>query len=489
MPLFWLSIAFLAGLVLGASLLWNGIAWGSIAGALILAALIERRFLFRTAWYPHWLRLARVPLGLVLAALALGGLRFITSQPVVTEADLAWYNHTVSYHLSGVIQEPPERSEKTDTLVVAIDRISLTAGGETRQVRGLALVRLAVGQAWRYGDRIELEGAPTAPQKGQNLSYSDALARHSIYTELNYPKARLVGHNAGSPFWAAVYELREKCLQTVNRLLPQPEASLLAGVVLGSVRDMPPAVVEAFRDTGTAHIIAVSGFNIAIISGLFIQVLGRLMRARYAVPLTILAIGGYALLTGAAPSVVRAAIMGGMGLIGPLLGRRQAGVNTLVFTAGIMCLLSPGLPWDISFQLSFAATLGLILFADPLQRGFYPAGRALDARAIRPPPGGAGGRIFSVHPGRADLHPAGHGGSFRAGLAQRRAGQPFDSTGPAPGDDPGLVGPGVGAGLLPIGPARGRVGLAAAGLYHPGRRMAGSPAFWRSSIWARSAWV
>ena len=384
MPLFWLSSAFLAGLVLGASLLWNGTAWAGIAGIFVLAALIERRYLSRTAWYPKWMRLARLPVSLVLAALALGGLRFITSQPVVTEADLAWYNHTVSYHLTGVIQEPSERSEKTDTLVVAVDQISLAINGESRQVRGLALVRLAVGQAWRYGDRIELEGAPIAPQKGQILSYSDALARHSIYTELNYPRARLAARNAGSPFWAFIYDLREQCLQTVNRLLPQPESALLAGILLGSVRDLPPAVVKAFQDTGTAHIIAVSGFNIAIISGLFIQVLGRIMRARYAVPLTILAIGGYALLTGAAPSVVRAAIMGGMGLIGPLLGRRQAGLNTLVFTAGVMCLLSPGLPWDISFQLSFAATLGLVLFADPLQRGFSRlAGRWISAPLAR----------------------------------------------------------------------------------------------------------
>ena len=370
MPLFWLSIAFLVGLVLGANLLWNWTAWAGIAGIFVLEALIERRFLSHLTWYPAWRGLAHLPIGLVMAALALGGLRFMTAQPVITDADLGWYNNTTSYRLTGVIQAPPEKSEKTVTLVVAFEEMATLDGGDPRPIRGQAKVRLTSGQSWRYGDRIELEGSPIAPQDSAGFSYSDYLARRDIFTELNYPKARLVARDAGSPFWAVVYEVREQCIQTVNQLLPQPEAALLAGILLGSVRDLPQSVVKAFQDTGTAHIIAVSGFNIAIVSGLFIQILSRLMRARYAVPLTILAISAYSLLTGATPSVVRAAIMGGVGLIGPLLGRRQAGVNTLIFTAGVMGLLSPSLPWDISFQLSFAATLGLVLFADPLQRGF-----------------------------------------------------------------------------------------------------------------------
>ena len=114
----------------------------------------------------------------------------------------------------------------------------------------------------------------------------------------------------------------------------------------------------------------ICGFNVAIISGLFVKLLGRLLRARFAIPLAMLAVTGYTLLTGASPSVVRAAVMGVIGMGGPLLGRSQVGANSLTFTAAVMCLFNPTLPWDLSFQLSFMATLGLVLFADSLQQIF-----------------------------------------------------------------------------------------------------------------------
>jgi competence protein ComEC len=86
--------------------------------------------------------------------------------------------------------------------------------------------------------------------------------------------------------------------------------------------------------------------------------------------LAILAIAAYTVLVGAQASVVRAAIMGSIGLVGQAIGRRQAGANTLVFTAATMCAFNPGVLGDAGFLLSFFATLGLILYAEPLQTWF-----------------------------------------------------------------------------------------------------------------------
>ena len=135
-------------------------------------------------------------------------------------------------------------------------------------------------------------------------------------------------------------------------------------------------MTEAFQQTGTAHIIAISGFNISILAGLFVRGFGRFTRRWVAVVLALLSISFYTLLVGAQPSVVRAAIMGAVGLFGPLLGRRQVGANSLAFVAALMCLFDPTLPWDISFQLSFSGTLGLVLFADPLLNGLRACWRA-----------------------------------------------------------------------------------------------------------------
>jgi competence protein ComEC len=101
--------------------------------------------------------------------------------------------------------------------------------------------------------------------------------------------------------------------------------------------------------------------------------MGSFLSRWWILALTVLAIAGYTILAGAGASVVRAAIMGSLALVGAQLGRRSsglAGFNTLAFTAAVMSLFNPLLPWDASFQLSFAATLGLMLYAAPLQDGF-----------------------------------------------------------------------------------------------------------------------
>lgn len=104
-----------------------------------------------------------------------------------------------------------------------------------------------------------------------------------------------------------------------------------------------------------------------------------------------LAILLYTGLVGASASVVRAAIMAWMGLIGEQIGRRQTGLNSLAFTGAVMCLITPSLPWDVSFQLTFMATLGLVLYATPMQEAFERwAARRLPAAWVQPTAGPVG---------------------------------------------------------------------------------------------------
>jgi competence protein ComEC len=103
-----------------------------------------------------------------------------------------------------------------------------------------------------------------------------------------------------------------------------------------------------------------------LFSILFFKVVSRLWAPLF----VIVGISAYTLMVGAGPSVVRAAIMAGLSLFGVQIGRRQGGLTTLAFTAAVMCLFNPALLYDVSFQLSFTATLGLVLFADRLQQGF-----------------------------------------------------------------------------------------------------------------------
>jgi competence protein ComEC len=149
---------------------------------------------------------------------------------------------------------------------------------------------------------------------------------------------------------------------------------------LGIESGIPQDVVEAFNVTGTSHIIAISGFNFAIIAGLLAVAAGRWLGRWRGMLAALVGIALYALFVGGGAAVVRAAIMGGFAVFARQVGRRQHGLNSLAFIAALMALADPHVLWDVGFQLSFAATLGLVLYAEPLTGAFV----AFASRRIRP---------------------------------------------------------------------------------------------------------
>jgi competence protein ComEC len=164
---------------------------------------------------------------------------------------------------------------------------------------------------------------------------------------------------------AALYSFKQRSLDNIYRMFPDPESSLLAGILLGVDTGLTSELQQAFKNTGTAHIIAISGFNISIIAGIFFAFFSRFLGDRRGAVLAILGIALYTVLVGADAAVVRAAVMGGLALFARQVGRRQVGLNTLLAVAALMCVWNPLYIWDVGFQLSFFATLGLILYATP----------------------------------------------------------------------------------------------------------------------------
>ena len=217
---------------------------------------------------------------------------------------------------------------------------------------------------------MELEGSPVDPPQSGDFSYRDYLARKGIYTYLAYPLIRVTADPSGGGLMAAVYRLRAAGVALVMRLFPAPESHLLAGILLGADAGMPAALTAAFQATGTAHIIAISGFNMAVLSGLFLGLFSKLLTRWWAALAAVVALAGYSLLVGGGASVLRAAIMCALAIAAAQIGRSAGAFNALMLSAGVMCLFDPNLPWDVSFQLTFAATAGLMLYAGPLQGWF-----------------------------------------------------------------------------------------------------------------------
>ena len=217
----------------------------------------------RFAWYLSYRERSHLALAVLLAAACLGIVRFQSAQRTMTESDLAWYNGRGEFRLEGVIQQPPQVQESRVRLLLSVDQLTqVLAGqpqGEPRTVSGLTLAYLPLSREWRYGDRIQLSGMPKTPEIEGSDYYHDYLARQGIHTTLGFSTARLIAHDQGSWFWAALYDFRALADRTIVRLLPQPESALLAGILLGDDSALPTKVADAFRATGITHIIAVSG--------------------------------------------------------------------------------------------------------------------------------------------------------------------------------------------------------------------------------------
>jgi competence protein ComEC len=357
LPLLWLCTSFLAGIVLASQVALPLWIW-------LLLAVVVTGALFLLRRQPNWL------LRFLFAAiciLLLGSARFQASQQVIGPDDLAYSNDTGNVvEVRGVLEKPVLQKDGYVELLVRAEEITFP-NGTSQQITGLLLARTESGANLNYGDRLLLSGELTTPAVYEDFSYRDYLARKNVYTLIPFAAVEKLESGKGNPIWATLYALRQHGVETLYRIYPAREASLLAGILLGDESGISQSVQTAFNNTGTRHIIAISGFNISIIAGLFLALFGKLLGARRGAWAAGIGIGIYTLLVGADAAVVRAAIMGILALVALQTGRQSFALNALAFSAAMMALVNPLVIWDVGFQLSFAATLGIILYAEPFR--------------------------------------------------------------------------------------------------------------------------
>ncbi|MBM3933858.1 MAG: DNA internalization-related competence protein ComEC/Rec2 [SAR202 cluster bacterium] len=275
----------------------------------------------------------------------------------------------------GVIVSDPEPAGSATRFRVAVDSVHVC--GEWRQAGGDALVTARPSAElvlhrdapyFRYGDRVLLDGELEAPPTLGGFDYATFLDRQGITAVVSFPRVDLLGEGRGQPVYQALFPLRRSLAESLERLMPEPEASLAVALLLGIRSSMPADTVQEFRDTGTAHIIAISGMHIALILVLSLAVsrwaLGR--RGHYYLLPPLLLVWSYSMLAGLSPSVARAAIMGTVYLAAYALGRPRTILPALGGAAAIMAALDPMVLWSVSFQLSFAAMAGIAVIATPL---------------------------------------------------------------------------------------------------------------------------
>jgi len=241
---------------------------------------------------------------------------------------------------------------------------------------GKILLIMPLEPSFDYGDELNISCNLSAPkdQIDSTFSYRQYLAKDNIYSICSGPKILGVEKDKqGNIFIKKILKLKNIVQERVNLLWPEPESTLVGGILYGSRSGFSEDLKSDFNRAGITHIVAVSGYNVTIIAQwlLVIFIFLGLWR-RQAFWGVVLMIFLFVIFTGASASVVRAGFMGVLVLIAGQMGRMSRIGNVLAVTAGVMILLNPFiLIWDAGFQLSFLATLGLV-YISPLLEHFHP---------------------------------------------------------------------------------------------------------------------
>ncbi|MCF6276367.1 MAG: ComEC family competence protein [Candidatus Magasanikbacteria bacterium] len=260
-----------------------------------------------------------------------------------------------------VIQEPDIRVDSV-RYVVNVEKVDKKVG------EGRVYFKSELYPRYEYGDKLEIYCKIKKPTKIEDFNFDKYLALKKVFAYCGVPQIRKIGEDEGNILMSSVLSVKNTFAQKINRLWHEPNASFVAGLLYG-YRGGLGELQEDFNTTGVTHIVAISGYNIAIIGAIFIVILSFLRIPRKkAFWIIISGIGVFVLFAGASASVVRAGIMGLLVLLAKQLGRMSHPINLLLFTAVAMVLHNPYvLIWDAGFQLSFVATAGLIYLTPKLE--------------------------------------------------------------------------------------------------------------------------
>jgi competence protein ComEC len=226
-----------------------------------------------------------------------------------------------------------------------------------------ALVSAREPPYFKYGDTLKLQGNLQRPEPIEDFDYPSYLASQSISAVLWSREVEWVQGLPPASWRTRVFDLRRELSQSLELALPPDQSAVAQALLLGLRGQLPSDVVEDFRNTGTSHLLAISGLHVGVLLvmalGAATWLMGKQHLAYLLLPLA--AIWLYALTSGMPVSVVRAAIMGSLYLLALAVGRPQSALPPLALSALLITALEPRALTQISFQLSFAAMAGIIL--------------------------------------------------------------------------------------------------------------------------------
>ena len=342
---------------------WPVVIWGGVL-ALGLGAIILQ------TWARADVRgLAVVLITLVFFCLGIG--RVIMVPDIYQDSPLlAQVGQKVT--LTGYVTSEPDIRTGTAQLTVAVDN-------------DLVLVTTDRHTPVRYGDTVDLAGTLKQPAAfttdlGREFDYPGYLASKDIGYVMSFAAVTVTDNTTGNGMLRSLFLAKAKFLESLETVLPEPAVGLGEGLILGVKQALGEDLEDIFRQAGIIHIVVLSGYNIMIVVAFIMFVLAPLpLRVRVIVGLISIVV--FAVLVGLGASVVRASIMAALSLLALVLDRRYHLLRALMIAGVGMLVFNPLLlVHDVGFQLSFLATLGLIMFAPQFELVFKVGSVLLSAK-------------------------------------------------------------------------------------------------------------
>ena len=223
------------------------------------------------------------------------------------------------------------------------------------------------GLSLQQGWRVRAVGDLTPPAPGAHPllpGAAERLASRGSWSQLRVSQLEVLERP-----WTPLADARRSIARGMQQLAGPERGGLLAALVLGGAQvQLPESLRQSFRVAGLSHALAASRFHLSVLLGAALS-LGRLLPRSGRLAVAALALAGFLMLAGPQPSVVRAVLMGGIALLIRESGERSRGFGVLLLTLNGMLLLHPAWARSIGFQLSAAATAGLMLTAPALETG------------------------------------------------------------------------------------------------------------------------
>lgn len=284
-----------------------------------------------------------------------------TSVPVFFESQVG-----KKADFSGMIIDDPSIREKNQQLLAEVE----VGEGKTK-----ILLSVGLEDNYAYGDEINFTGTLKKPENfmtdtGKEFDYVNYLRKDGIFYVMSYPGVEIISSSNGNFIKSILFKVKGKFLEKINFVIPSPENLLMGGLILGEKSAFDEDLRQSFIDTGTIHIIALSGYNITIVAEWFMK-LFAFLPLNFAIGMGIFAIILFILMTGASSTAIRAGIMAVLALFARATGRNYDVARALILAAVGMVLINPFLlVFDVSFQLSFIATMAVIFLAPRIEKHF-----------------------------------------------------------------------------------------------------------------------